>query len=277
MQDAKKSPKIRHLHTIAQLCQTISSQLWHVLTIGKKLVKQQYLLHMSLQYGALWLTNVQDLLASLGHPSKFQQLSRLGFVTAPTSLNKGQPNFAQCLAVSCTVYYICIFGGSCPLTELCQLKNSLCAQLLRSPKLAPLLHSTRTLSSAKVYSVVQRMELRNFHRGRHLYLAGRPLRWASAHILVMMFVLVLIFVPVQLFWMANCTIIVTCAWQVSYVMLRNHCSVCQHNFSTSCGWIFIKCGLWLHVGVGNSSLDFEYGRFNIRNSASPFLPWVRNC
>jgi len=164
MQDAKKSPKIRHLHTIAQLCQTISSQLWHVLTIGKKLVKQQYLLHMSLQYGALWLTNVQDLLASLGHPSKFQQLSRLGFVTAPTSLNKGQPNFAQCLAVSCTVYYICIFGGSCPLTELCQLKNSLCAQLLRSPKLAPLLYSTRALSSAKVYSVVQRMELRNFQR-----------------------------------------------------------------------------------------------------------------
>jgi len=38
----KKSPKIRHLGTIAQICRAISSQLWHVSTIGKKF-KQQYL------------------------------------------------------------------------------------------------------------------------------------------------------------------------------------------------------------------------------------------
>jgi len=34
----KKSPKIRHLGTIAQLCRAISSQLRHVLTIGKNLL-----------------------------------------------------------------------------------------------------------------------------------------------------------------------------------------------------------------------------------------------
>jgi len=49
----KKSPKIRHLHTITPLCQAISLQLKHVLTIEKKLVKQQYLLHMYPQYGEL--------------------------------------------------------------------------------------------------------------------------------------------------------------------------------------------------------------------------------
>jgi len=32
--------------------------------------------------------------------SRFQRVSRLGFVTAPTSLNGGEPNFARCLAVS---------------------------------------------------------------------------------------------------------------------------------------------------------------------------------
>jgi len=42
----KKSPKMRHLGTIVQLCRTISSQLRHVSTIGKKLVKQQYLLYV---------------------------------------------------------------------------------------------------------------------------------------------------------------------------------------------------------------------------------------
>jgi len=46
----KKSPKICHLGTIAQLCRAISSQLRYVSTIGKKLVKQQYLLHMPSEY-----------------------------------------------------------------------------------------------------------------------------------------------------------------------------------------------------------------------------------
>jgi len=49
----KKSSKICRLGTIAQLCRAIFSQLRHVSTIGKKLVKQQYLVHMSPQYGEL--------------------------------------------------------------------------------------------------------------------------------------------------------------------------------------------------------------------------------
>jgi len=56
MQDAKKSPKIRHLGTIAQLCRAISSQLRHVSTTGKKLVKQQYLptcRHSMVNFGPL--------------------------------------------------------------------------------------------------------------------------------------------------------------------------------------------------------------------------------
>ena len=102
----KKSPKIRHVGTIAQICHPVSLQLRHVSTIGKKLFKQQYLFHMSSQYGELRPTNVSgwDRLAGLGHPSKFQRLFRLAFVTAATSLTGGQPNFARCLAVSWTIY-----------------------------------------------------------------------------------------------------------------------------------------------------------------------------
>ena len=47
MQDTKKSPKIRHLGTITQLCRAISLHLRHMSTIGNKLVKKQYLPHMS--------------------------------------------------------------------------------------------------------------------------------------------------------------------------------------------------------------------------------------
>ena len=42
--------------------------------------------------------------------------------------------------------------------------------------------------SAKVCGMVQGMELRNFRWGCHLYSAGRPSRWASAHILVGLYV-----------------------------------------------------------------------------------------
>ena len=50
----KKLPEIRDLGTITQICRAISSHVRHVLTIWKKRVKQQYLLHMSSQYGELW-------------------------------------------------------------------------------------------------------------------------------------------------------------------------------------------------------------------------------
>jgi len=80
----------------------------------KKLVKQQYLLHMS-SYGELRPTNGWDRFGSLGHPCKFQRVLRLGSVTARHSSSGRQPSFAA------------------------------------------------------------------LNRGRHLYSAGRPLRWASAH------------------------------------------------------------------------------------------------
>jgi len=70
----KNNAKNHHLRTIAQLCQAISSQLRHVLTIEKKLVKQQYLLHMSSQYAECQPTNGWDRLASFGHPASLNGL-----------------------------------------------------------------------------------------------------------------------------------------------------------------------------------------------------------
>jgi len=77
-----RTQKSRHLGTIAQLCWSISSQRRHVSTIGKKLVKQQYVLHMSPQCGELWTTSGWDRSGSLRHPCKFQRVSHLGSVTA---------------------------------------------------------------------------------------------------------------------------------------------------------------------------------------------------
>ena len=56
---------------------------------------------MSLQYRNFGpLTAEIDRIWEFGAPNKFQRVSRLGFVIAPTSLNGGQPRFVQCLAVA---------------------------------------------------------------------------------------------------------------------------------------------------------------------------------
>jgi len=67
----KNDAKTRHLGTITQLCRAISSQLRHVSTIGKKLLKQLYLLHMSVQYGELGPLAAESVLLVWGTPANF--------------------------------------------------------------------------------------------------------------------------------------------------------------------------------------------------------------
>jgi len=142
---------------------------------SEKLVKQQYVLHMLSQYGELRPTNGQDRLAGLGHPSKFQWGSRLGFVTAATSLNGSQPNFAQCLTICQTGILYLHFRGLLPLTEFFQV---LYVQVLRSPVLAALLHATEAVGISQTLrhgirnGIMELLLLIIFNRGRHLYSEG---------------------------------------------------------------------------------------------------------
>jgi len=155
--------KNRHLGTIAQICRAISSQVMHVSTIGKKLAKQ-HLLHMTLQCDELRPTSGWDHFVSLGRPSKFQRVSRLGFVTAATSLNGSQPNFARCLAVSCAATLYIHFwrllprNGILPSAKFSLLPPSLalCWGVWGTPAnfngfciLAALLHGTRAVGASQ--------------------------------------------------------------------------------------------------------------------------------
>ena len=113
----KNRQKNRHLGHHRTTLSAVSSQRRHVSTTDNwKNVKQQYLIHISSQYGELRTISGWDRfkLTSLGHPSKFQRVSRVGFVTAATSLNGGQPNFARCLAVSCAGTLYIHFRGPLP-------------------------------------------------------------------------------------------------------------------------------------------------------------------
>ena len=88
----KNDAKNRHLRTIAQRCRTISSQLRHLSTIRKNLLSGNISPHMFLQYGELRPTSDWERFVSLGHPSKFQRVSRLGSVTVRHYASGRQPN-----------------------------------------------------------------------------------------------------------------------------------------------------------------------------------------
>jgi len=156
------------------------SQLRHVSTIGKKLIKQQYLLHTFAQCGELRPTSGWDLLASLGHPCKFQRLSRLDSVTVATSLNGSQPNLARCLAVTWVSTLHIHFWGFLPVTEFLPgakftLRASLALSYFGSV-------TVRHSSSGRQPNFAA------LSTGRHLHSVGRPSRWALAHILVLLLV-----------------------------------------------------------------------------------------
>jgi len=89
----KNSPKIAIWAPSHNFVGYIFATKAHIDNRKKKLVKQQYLLHMSLQYGELRRTSGWDRFVSLGHPCKCQWVSRLGSVTAQHSSIGHQPNF----------------------------------------------------------------------------------------------------------------------------------------------------------------------------------------
>jgi len=136
---------------------------------------------MSSQYGELRTTSSWERFGCLGHLSKFQRVSHLGFVTAATSLNGSQPNFARCLAVSWAgTLYIHFW------------------RLLPRNRILPGAKFTLRLSFALSYigSVTARHSSSghqtNFaalSRGRHLYSTGQPSRWALAHIVVLFYMI----------------------------------------------------------------------------------------
>jgi len=151
----KKSPKILHLVTIAQLCWTISSQLRHISTTGENLVKQQCLPHMSSEYDELRPTSGWDLLASFwctpAHFNGFRVLAALlhGTVVVGVSqtaaLNRwrhlysaGRPlclalahilvvnNIARSIATTFRLYFT-----DCRFTAFCATREAACGRVRR--------------------------------------------------------------------------------------------------------------------------------------------------
>jgi len=169
--------------TIAQLCRAISSQLRHVSTIGKKLSNS----NISSTCSHKRLRSVYQFWA----PSTFQRVSRVGFIIAPTSLNGRQPNFARCLDVSWADTLYVHFWGLLPAKGILSGAKFTLRSCLALSYIGSVTAQHSSSGRQPHCGVVQGMELGNFRRGRHLYSAGRPSRWASAHVLVIVIVILL--------------------------------------------------------------------------------------
>jgi len=134
-----------HLGTIAQLCRAMSLQLRHVSTIGKKLIKQHYLLQMSPQYYELQPTNGWDQLASWGHPSKFQRFRVLVSLLQQHHSLEANQTLHDVWPSPGLVHYLYISGAVAPWRNFCRCKIHFTFQVLCAPILAALLHSTRAV------------------------------------------------------------------------------------------------------------------------------------
>ena len=122
-----------------------------------KIVKQQYLLHMSSRYGELRRTSGWDRLVSLEHHN-FN-----GFCVLASLLQQRHwPEANQTLHTN--IYF---FGDSCLLTQFCSVHNSRCVRVFRSI-LAALLHCIRAVGISQTLwydrpgKPSQGMELQNF-------------------------------------------------------------------------------------------------------------------
>jgi len=109
--------KIRHLHTIAQLCQAISSQLRHISTIRKNLLNSN--ISSTCPHNVV---NFGPLMAEIGWRVWGTPANINGFCVLALLLHRrhygGQPNFARCLAVFCAGTLFIHFRGLLPVNGI---------------------------------------------------------------------------------------------------------------------------------------------------------------
>ena len=144
-----RTQKNRHLGTIAQFCQAMSSQLGTYWQLEKSLLNSNIS-----STRAHNMANVGPLTAEIGFPvcgtpahfNRFHVLASLLQRRRSTEANQT----ARCLAVSWAGTLYIPFRRILPLMEFCQVHNSHYVKVLRSPILAALLHGTWAMSISQI-------------------------------------------------------------------------------------------------------------------------------
>jgi len=142
----QKIAKIRHLCTIAQLCWAISLQIRHGSTIKKNLLSSNISStcpHNMMNFGPL-AAEIGPVV--WGTPANFNGFRVLASLLPWRRSTEANQTLHDVWPSPGLLHYMYIFGGCCSLTEICHVQNSFCVQVLRSPILVALLHSTLAAS-----------------------------------------------------------------------------------------------------------------------------------
>ena len=124
----QKVAKNRHLGTIAQLCLAVSSQLRHV-SIGNNVLNSNISStcpHNMVNFGPL---AAEIGLPVWGTPANFNGFRVLASLLQRRRSTEVNQTLHYVWPSPGLVRYIYTFGISCPLTEFCQVQNSLCVHL----------------------------------------------------------------------------------------------------------------------------------------------------
>jgi len=173
----EKSPKIRHLRSIAQLCRAMSSQLRHISTIGKKAVKSSIspaCPHNMVNFGPLAAEIISFVWVI---PANFNGFRVLASLLQRRRSPEAKPT-KLCMLFGRLLggYIIYTFWALLPCNGILPR-----AKFTLRPSLALSYIGSVT---ARQWSSGRQPKFAALSRGRHLYSAGRPSRWALAHILV---------------------------------------------------------------------------------------------
>jgi len=190
---SKKIAKNRSVGTIAQFCSTKCLQLRQVSTIRKKLLNSNISStcpHNMFNVGQLTAEIASGVWVPLQISRGFTSWLRYCTDVGRRRSTKLCRMFGHLLG-RYTIYTF--LGALAPWRNFASWKIHFAAKsfvLLSCQRYYTAVTALEQWASAKLCDMAQGMELRNFRRGRHLYLAGRPSRWALAHDLVFLILLI---------------------------------------------------------------------------------------
>jgi len=182
----KKSSKIRNLGTIAQVCRAISLQVRHVSTVRKNILSRNTFLTSPYNMVSFGPLTAEIILLVWGTPANFNGFRVLASLLQRCRSPEANQTVYNVWPSPGLVHHI-HFRGLLP-RALAAWWNFARCNIHFTFKSCILLywHITAWHSSSGHQpncGIVHGVELWNFCRGCHLYSAGRPSRWASAHIL----------------------------------------------------------------------------------------------
>ena len=160
----KKSPSTHHCTILSGYIFTTKAHIdnW------KKLVKQQYLPHMSLQYGELRPTSGWDRFVSLGHPANFNGFRILAAIlhSQTAALNRGRHLYS---------------AGRPSHWALAHISSSICSRRKKFSGWMAQLVYCQMFSLSLVYSVNTQKETQSSVIWLHPFLIRYRLSWLENH------------------------------------------------------------------------------------------------